>query len=367
MTLKILSLPFALAGLLILNGCGSDDGGDVLAPTNLQVSYNLAGVNQNILNVTATANNAKFYRFDFGDGSDIVENTSGLVTYSYQQEGDYELTVTAHASETIFVSATEPISVALRDPTEFGYDAPTSYDGYTLVWSDEFNGTELGPDWTYEIGDGCPNLCGWGNNELEYYRAENTSVSDGYLKITAKKESFGGRQYTSSRLITKDKQEFQYGRIDIRAIMPKGQGMWPALWMLGENIDDVSWPACGEIDIMEMIGGDGNDNTVHGTVHWDNNGQYANYGGSKTKSSGILADNWHVYSIIWNEQEIIWLLDNVQYHVIDISPVGLSEFDNEFFFIFNVAVGGNWPGSPSGQTVFPQSMLVDYVRVYQQP
>ena len=274
----ILIVPFALAGLLLLSGCGSDDGSDeVLAPTNLQVSFDLAGANNNILNVTATADNANFYRFDFGDGTDQVENTNGIVTHSYQEDGDFTLTVTAHSTEAVFTTATEPISVALPDPTEFGYDAPESYDGYTRVWEDEFNGTTLSDDWTYEIGDGCPNLCGWGNNELEYYRAENTTVADGYLSITAKKENFGGRDYTSSRLITKDKQEFQYGRIDIRAIMPKGQGMWPALWMLGENIDEVSWPACGEIDIMEMIGGDGKDNTVHGTVHWDNNGNYANW------------------------------------------------------------------------------------------
>jgi beta-glucanase (GH16 family) len=162
------------------------------------------------------------------------------------------------------------------------------------------------------------------------------------------------------------KKEFKYGRVDIRAALPKGQGIWPALWMLGSNFSDVGWPMCGEIDIMELVGGDGKDNIVHGTTHWDNNGSYANYGGSYRLPTGIFNDEFHVFTIIWDESKIAWLVDDKQYHSIDISPAALSEFRQEFFFIFNVAVGGNWPGSPDGTTEFPQRMIVDYVRVFQQ-
>ena len=133
--------------------------------------------------------------------------------------------------------------------------------------------------------------------------------------------------------------------------------------MLGENFSSTGWPSCGEIDIMEMIGGNGwNDRTVHGTVHWEDNG-HASYGGHNTLSSGMLADEFHVFSIIWSPSSIKWLRDDIQYHIIDIN--NLSAFHNNFFFIFNVAVGGNWPGSPDGSTIFPQTMIVDYVRVFQ--
>ncbi|WP_421896549.1 family 16 glycosylhydrolase [Marinoscillum sp.] len=257
---------------------------------------------------------------------------------------------------------TTPPPNELVIPTQ-GYMSPESYEGWNLVWQDEFDQETLNTaDWTYEIGNG---HSGWGNNELEYYTDENTSMVDGNLVITAKKESRGGYHYTSSRIITKDKQEFKYGRVDIRAVLPFGQGIWPALWMLGANIDQVSWPACGEIDIMELIGGTNRDNTTHGTAHWSGANGYANYGGSKKLSSGIFADEYHVFSIIWNENSITWLLDGVEFHVIDITPADLSEFRNDFFLIFNVAVGGNWPGSPNSSTVFPQYMIVDYIRVFQ--
>ena len=235
-----------------------------------------------------------------------------------------------------------------------------NYPNYTLTWQDEFNGTSLSSDWTHEIGNGS---WGWGNNELQYYRQQNTTLENGYLTIRAKQENYGGFNYTSSRIITKGNVFNTYGRIDIRAKLPYGQGLWPALWMLGENIYSVSWPTCGEIDIMEMIGGNGyNDRTIHGTVHWEDNG-HASYGGPNSLSSGRFADEFHVFSIIWTPSSIVWLRDDIQYKSIDIT--NLSAFHNDFFFIFNVAVGGNWPGSPDGTTVFPQTMIVDYVRVFQ--
>jgi hypothetical protein len=241
-----------------------------------------------------------------------------------------------------------------------GYTSPATYDGMELIWQDEFNvGQNIESNWTFEYGGG-----GWGNNEWQYYRKENTRIHDGgYLVIEARKENFGGRNYTSSRIITKDKFEFTYGRVDIRAVLPYGQGIWPALWMLGYNISEVGWPSCGEIDIMELIGH--KPSTTHGTIHWSQAGQHAQYGGSKTISGGIFNDEFHVFSIIWDENSIEWLLDGVKFHEVDIRPAELSEFHHDHFFIFNVAVGGNWPGYPDATTEFPQRMIVDYIRVFQ--
>jgi beta-glucanase (GH16 family) len=247
-----------------------------------------------------------------------------------------------------------------------GYITPNKYDGLKLIWADEFEGITLNEtNWNYELGDGCPNNCGWGNNELQYYRKENTSVKDGYLIIQAKNESFGNKFYTSSRLTTQNKLNFRYGRVDIRAALPKGQGLWPALWMLGKNINTVGWPKCGEIDIMEMVGGTSKDNKVYSTSHWDNNGAHAQYGLSTTLAMGIFYDEFHVFSMVWNEKKIITYLDDKPFYEIDTTPAGLSEFQEEFFLIFNVAVGGSFPGNPDGTASFPQQMVVDYVRVFQ--
>ena len=245
-----------------------------------------------------------------------------------------------------------------------GYTTPTSYAGMTLLWQDEFDAASIDEtDWNFEIGGN-----GWGNNELQYYRRENAFLHEGLLVIEARQESFGGRAYTSSRLTTEGKVEFQYGRVDIRAALPKGQGIWPALWMLGSNFSSVGWPYCGEIDIMEMIGGgDNRDNKVWGTLHWDNNGSRACTceQDSYKLPSGIFYDSFHVFTLKWTSTSIQWYVDDILFGTVSTTPADLSEFQNQFFFIFNVAVGGNWPGSPDGSTVFPQRMLVDYVRVFQ--
>ena len=245
----------------------------------------------------------------------------------------------------------------------FSFQANIFSQNWQLVWSDEFDSTSLDlTSWTRETGGN-----GWGNNELEYYtdREENSYLEDGNLIIKAIQESYGDRSYTSARLKTQGKRLWQYGKIEARMKLPYGQGIWPAFWTLGENITSVGWPRCGEIDIMEMIGGQGRENTVHGTAHWDNNGQHAQYGGSKTLSSGTYADDFHVFTIEWNENTIKWYVDNVLYTTIDITPSGLSEFHQEFFIVLNLAVGGNWPGNPDQTTTFPQYLTVDYVRVYQ--
>jgi len=237
---------------------------------------------------------------------------------------------------------------------------------YELVWNDEFNYNGL-PDssiWTFEEGG-----TGWGNNELQYYtsnRLENARVENGYLTIEAREENYGGRNYTSARLITyPSNHSWQYGKIEARIKLPYGQGIWPAFWMLGDDIfEGTPWPGCGEIDIMEMVGGgEGKDDVVHGTMHYDDNG-HAYYGGEYQLSEGIFADSFHTFAIEWTDTYIKWFVDGIQYHEASITPSYLTELHDDFFLLLNIAVGGDWPGSPNSSTVFPQQMQVDYVRVY---
>jgi len=235
-----------------------------------------------------------------------------------------------------------------------------------LVWSDEFDYVGL-PDpekWNMETGGN-----GWGNNELQYYTdsESNAMVDNGVLTITAREESFGGRDYTSARITTQDKFDFQYGRIEARIKLPYGQGLWPAFWLMGTNVTTVNWPACGEVDIVELVGGSvsGGDNTVHATLHWDESG-HVEYGESYSLPFGIFADDYHVFSAKWDSEVIRAYVDGNEYYVIDITPAALSAFQNNFFIILNVAVGGNWPGPPNAETTFPQTIEVDYVRVFQE-
>ena len=232
-----------------------------------------------------------------------------------------------------------------------------------LLWSDEFDGAAVDTSkWVFETGAG-----GWGNNELEYYtgRTENARVESGSLVIEARAESYGGSNYTSARMKTQGRYSNKYGRIEARMKLPYGQGIWPAFWMLGDSISTVGWPACGEIDIMEMIGGGENrDDTTYGTAHWDSGG-HAMYGGStELPDPRVFAEEYHIFGIEWDATQIRWFLDGVQFHVIDITPADLSELQENAFILLNLAVGGNWPGVPDGTTVFPQKMYVDYVRWY---
>lgn len=365
MKLRIAS--FFLLSLIVLSCKEPPEEPPVVLPTNLAASIS---VDDGQVDVSVTAENANFYTIAFFEDNDstIVEEASGLASYTYRSSGNYTVRSRAHVSDFDFIERNDVVNISLASdstggiPTN-GYTTPLTYPNYTLVWQDEFDGNELGSHWIPEIGTG---NWGWGNNELQYYREENVEVVDGYLKITAKDESFGGQSYTSSRIKTQGMKSFMHGRIDIRAALPYGQGIWPALWMLGNDITSVGWPSCGEIDIMELVGGSGNkDRTVHGTIHWDDNGNHAQYGNSNSLSSGKFADEFHVFSIVWDQSSITWLRDDIQFNSADLTPAGLSEFQQEFFFIFNVAVGGNWPGSPDASTVFPQTMIVDYVRVFQ--
>lgn len=247
------------------------------------------------------------------------------------------------------------------DVPEDGYITPTSYVGYDLAWADEFDGNSIDGDcWTHERGAG-----GWGNQELQTYTdsPDNSYIADGNLILEAKKE---GDNYTSARMITKGKKSFTFGRVDIRAILPEGQGIWPALWMLGENISSVGWPNCGEIDIMELLGHE--PSTTHGTGHWGPQGQGWSFfeGEPYNLANGKFSDEFHVFSIIWEADRIEYLVDDNKFFTLSRSMVnGEYPFNNDFFFIFNIAVGGKWPGYPDATTQFPQQMIIDYIRVFQ--
>ena len=346
--------------LCILPGCKANETKLGLQPNNLDVSAKVSIDGSGLVTFKATAENSVNYVFYFGDGS-TAESADGNVAYTYKVSDLYLAKVVAYSKDNLFIDKQLEVTVNVMIPTT-GYSTPTSYTGMILAWQDEFDGTVLnGSNWQHEIGGN-----GWGNNELQFYQEKNAVVENGMLIIKAKRESTGGKEFTSSRIITLGKHSFKFGRVDIRAKLPRGQGIWPALWMLGSNISSVGWPKCGEIDIMEMIGGVGNDNKVYGTAHWDDAGNHAQYGGNRSLTNGkLFADEFHVFSIQWNAASITWYLDDVQFHVIDITPAGLSELREEAFFIFNVAVGGNWPGSPDKTTSFPQFMAVDYIRVFQ--
>ena len=242
---------------------------------------------------------------------------------------------------------------------------------WVLTWSDEFDGPDGStPDpkkWTVETGGG-----GWGNNELEYYTARRTNsrVEKGNLVIDALQEKFTGpdgvtREYTSARLKTEKLFTQKYGKFEARIRIPKGPGLWPAFWMLGDDIPTVGWPACGEIDIMENIGVE--PGTVHGTIHGPGYSGKNPLGAPYVFPSGNVADDFHVFAVEWEPKEIRFYVDGHLYETCTTAdlPAGTRwVFDHPFFLILNVAVGGGWPGNPDASTKFPQEMLVDYVRVY---
>lgn len=246
---------------------------------------------------------------------------------------------------------------------------PTPTPGWALVWSDEFNlpdGSAPDPNnWNFSTGGN-----GWANAESQYYtnRIENAFIEDGMLVIRAFAEEYMGRKYTSARLNSMVRAEFLYGHIEARAKLPNTQGIWPAIWMMPTISKYGGWPASGEIDIMELIGSQ--PDSVHGTLHYGNPHEF------KTASYKLLQgetfdQDFHIFAVEWEPDEIRWYVDGELYHRVDdwfTSYSGAPEtapFDQPFHLILNVAVGGNWPGYPDETSVFPQQMLVDYVRVYQ--
>jgi beta-glucanase (GH16 family) len=237
-----------------------------------------------------------------------------------------------------------------------------------LVLADDFS-VDGAPDsslWNYDVGRG-PNNDGWGNNELQYYtsRPENIVVEDGMLKITAIREQFMGSSFTSAKITTKGKFEQKYGRIEARMKLPSGKGLWPAFWMLGSNIDTVTWPLCGEIDIMENKGSQ--PVTISSALHGPGYSGGTPISKSYTFPSSRVDTEFHVYGVEWGENYINFYVDDVLYNQITPADVtGEWVFnDNPFYMLLNLAVGGNFDGAPNTQTRFPQTMYIDYVRVYE--
>jgi beta-glucanase (GH16 family) len=251
--------------------------------------------------------------------------------------------------------------------------AQEAKSAWKLVWGDEFNGGNgSGPDkskWVIETGGN-----GWGNHELEYYtnRVENVAMQDGKLVITARREGYSDsmgvfRGFTSARIKTAGKFSQRYGRFEARIKIPRGQGLWPAFWMLGEDMRKVGWPQCGEIDIMENVGNE--PGTVHGSLHAPGFGEKGVTSAYTAPDGKVLADDFHLYAAEWEPQAVRFYVDDTLYATktpADVPAGGKWVFDHPFFLLLNVAVGGDWPGEPDVQhTKFPQTMLVDYVRVYE--
>lgn len=285
------------------------------------------------------------------------------------------------------LSSVEVFSGEYERPTLMLSPGVTAYDNVevtpggplNLVWSEEFNGAALDPDtWFSQTGDGTNAGLppGWGNNELQYYQAENAVVENGLLTITARQESVGGLNYTSARITTQDRVAFRYGRIEARIRLPGGQGLWPAFWLLSQDSPLGSWAATGEIDIMEATNlGVNGKNEVIGTLHYG--GEFPNnvFTSAGTDVPTDATADFHDYAIEWDADEFRWYVDNVLYATQNswyseagtTSPVGAypAPFNQAFHILLNVAVGGNLPGSPNANTVFPVTMEVDWVRVYE--
>lgn len=327
-------------GLVVL-GCEDKNSTPTpVIPSNLLVTAVVATDNSGNVQFTATANNADSYDFDFGNG--IFQNSvTGKLTYKYLSSGTYQVNVIAkNSSGQVTKSLTVTVTVV-----------------QSLIWSDEFSSPGA-PDpakWGYDIGAG-----GWGNNESQYYtnRLENAVVSNGTLKIIAKKESFSGSNYTSARLLSRSKFSFKYGKIEVFAKLPEGVGTWPAIWMLGDNFPTAGWPACGEIDIMEHKGSD--PNRIHASLHYPGFS-----GGNAVTSSTVIQQasaSFHLYACEWSPQSIKFYVDGNLFHTV--ANANNLPFNQSFFILLNQAMGGNFGGSID-PNFSAATFEIDYVRVYQ--
>ena len=284
-----------------------------------------------------------------------------------------EVVDSVNSAEKISSSSADQIvcsssDISLPEASSSSETVASSSNISPYLWNDEFDGDAIDTEkWTFEIGTGAS---GWGNNEWQYYtdRSENAYIKDGILHIRANKESFEGASYTSARMITKGKFSFTYGTVEARIALPVGKGIWPAFWMLGENIDQVSWPACGEIDIIEAVN---DENIVYGTNHWQTEGHQADYGNNTGSfhgaSTALDITEFHTYKFTWDEKLIAMYVDDFKYHEISIedNAGGTEAFHKPFFLLLNVAVAGNWPGFEVDDAQFPNEMLIDYIRVTQ--
>lgn len=310
---------------------------------NLNVTAAISTDSSGNVFFSAAAKNAMHYNYDFGNGT-FKTVASGAVNYQYPASGTYMVNVKAKNPAGYTVSASISITVIVK---------------FSLVWSDEFDvpGLPNPLKWGYDLGTGDG---GWGNNELEYYtnRRKNAVVANGVLKITALKESYNGSAYTSARLLTKGKFSFKYGKIDVRAKLPAGIGTWPAIWMLGDNISATGWPDCGEADIMEHRGSELN--KIFGTLH------YPGHSGANGNGSTLMINNattqFHDYILEWTPAAIKFYVDKQLYYTV--TNTGSLPFNQKFFIILNVAIGGNFGGA-ADTTLTSAAMEIDYVRVYQ--
>lgn len=232
---------------------------------------------------------------------------------------------------------------------------------FTLVWEENFDGDSLDTDiWNFELGDGCDlGICGWGNQELQRYTDSNHSLSDGILTINIEKGNF----YTSTRITTKGKKEFQYGKVEARMKLPQGDGLWPAFWMLGNDIDDAGWPDCGEIDIMEYVG------RMPGIVHHSLHTR-SSHGATINTKKVIVAnpeEEFHIYGMEWSSKAIDFYVDGELKYTYAPGTTNNDywPFDKPFYFLLNAAVGGGFGGAVTTDEIFPQQFQIDYIKVYQ--
>lgn len=323
----------------------SGGGSNSSAPSNLVINANASTDGSGNVAFTASANNAATYDYELGDGT-IKTNTNGSITYQYTLQGTntFTVSVTAKSSSGLTLKKSIQVTVTVKPQTT------------GLIWSDEFD-TDGAPDptkWGYDIGAG-----GWGNNELEYYtnRSSNVIVQGGVLKITAKKEDYNGSTYTSARILSKNKFAFTYGRVEVRAKLPAGVGTWPAIWMLGSNIDTTPWPGCGEIDIMEHLGRDLNN--IYSTLHYPGHSGANADGGTRMIANATT--DFHVYSLDWSPTLIKISVDGQIVH--SVTNTANIPFNHDFFFIMNLAMGGNFGGAVDPNFT-SGTMEVDYIRVY---
>ncbi len=303
--------------------------------------------------------------------------TASLVTFSACDYSDEERLDSVNTFSGEYV----PPALIVKPSVDL-YDGATASGPLTMVWSEEFDGDTLDLNtWLVQTGDGTAfDLpAGWGNNELQYYQADNITVEDGVLKIEARRESVSGYNFTSARIATQDLVAFRYGRIEARMKLPGGQGLWPAFWMLSQDSRYGGWPNAGEIDIMEAINlGVFGKNDVFGTIHYGGIADFPNnwvFVGNRTTVDTDATANFHNYAIEWDVDEIRWYVDDVLYATqnswwtdtaaTDPWAAYPAPFNQAFHILLNVAVGGNLPGSPEATTVFPATMEVDWVRVYQ--
>lgn len=371
-----------MAGLLlVLTGCGGSDGVD----SRTQLSFNTAPTFSSTAVTSAEAQKAYSYT---ATGADIDGDalTFSAVTLPHWLSFDSASatltgmpgTTDVGAHEVVLSVSDGALSTSQSFTIEVGLAANAS--AWTMVWSDEFDGTELSSaNWGYQLGDGSQyGLIGWGNNELQWYEENNVSVSDGMLKITAEKEAGNGYNYTSGRIRSENKVDIKYGRIEARVKAPEGQGLWSAFWMLPTDSQYGGWASGGEIDIMEIVSPKGEGQKVHGTAHygmaWPLNQSAGNY------HEMNVTDDFHVYAVEWEKDEIRWYVDDVHFATLTsdawwsyfyknqnegYATADGAPFNQNFHLLLNLAVGGNWPGSPDAETVFPATLTVDYVRVYE--